>query len=106
LNDLLAVSPSTKILIESSGYFYLNIMIASQHPNAFVLNSAPERPDERPPIVSAEKPLDKSALTNRGIGILVFKAPNYKDLIEQHADVAKTDEFGEWSIYQLAASGT
>jgi len=106
LNDLLAIHPTTKILIESSGFFYLNLMIASQHPEAFVLNSIPERPDEEPPIISHAKPVDESALTNRGIGILVFKTQSYKDLLKRHTNVVKRADFGDWSIYQLSPSGS
>src|SRR5262245_17177213 len=106
LNDLLAIHPTTKILIESSGFFYLNLMIASQRPEAFVLNSIPERPDEKPPIVSPEKPLDESVLTNRGIGILVFKTQNYKDRLKQQTNVVKRADFGDWCIYQLSPSGS
>ncbi len=36
-------SPQDRVLIESSEYSFLNIQVASQHPDAFVLNSVPEQ---------------------------------------------------------------
>jgi hypothetical protein len=36
LNGLIAADPEAKILIKSSRYFFLNIEVASQHPDAFV----------------------------------------------------------------------
>jgi hypothetical protein len=104
LNDLLVSHPRTKILIESSGFFYLNIMIASQHPNVFVLNSIPEQPHKQESIISPEKPIDESALTNMGIGILVFKTREYKDRFKQNSNLAKREDFGDWSIYQRGSS--
>lgn len=43
LNDLITADPDAKVLIESSRYFYLNIQVASQHPDAFIRNSVPDR---------------------------------------------------------------
>jgi hypothetical protein len=96
LNGLIAADPGAKILIESSKYFFLNIQVASQHPDAFVRNSTPERTGK------SILPLGGSvrdALEKEGITLLVFQGDEYKNFLNRSSEVAKLKDFGPWSIY-------
>ena len=96
LNGLIAIHPEAKILIESSKYFFLNIQVASQHPDAFVRNSTPERTGK------SILPLGGSvrdALEKEGITLLVFQGDEYKNFLNRSSEVAKLKDFGPWSIY-------
>ncbi len=98
LNELITANPDTKILIESSRYFFLNIQIASQHPDAFVRNSVPEL--KCVPILPLGGPV-RAALVSQRIEFLVFQTDEYKDFLNQSPDVTKVKDFGPWSIYEL-----
>jgi len=98
LNGLIAAHPRAKILIESSTYVFLNIQVASEHPDAFVTNSVPERPSV--PIL----PLGgfvRNALEKSGIMFLVFREGAYRDFLNRSPEVSKLRDFGPWSIYAL-----
>jgi len=84
LNSLVAAHPDTKILIESSQYFYLNIQVASQHPKSFVKNPAP--------------------MLAPGIGYLVFQTAEYKNSLNTNPGLRKLEDFGPWSIYSVLHS--
>jgi Dolichyl-phosphate-mannose-protein mannosyltransferase len=99
LSDLIAAQPDTKILIESSRYFFLNILVASQHPDAFVRNSVPDQ--QSVPVLPREGSI-RNALASQGIGFLVFRGDDYKSLLNQSPEVARLEDFGTWSVYKLA----
>ena len=98
LDELITAKPDTKILIESSRYAFLNIQVASQHPDAFVRNSIPEQLSA--PILAPGRRV-REALGDRGIELLVFRTDEYTALLDRSPDVAKLEQFGAWSIYQL-----
>ena len=99
LSDLIAANPDTRILIESSRYFFLNILVASQHPDAFVRNSVPNQ--QSVPVLPREGSV-RNALANQGIRFLVFRGDDYKSLLNQSLEVARLGDFGPWSIYKMA----
>jgi hypothetical protein len=99
LNDLIAANPDTKILIESSRYFFLNILVASQHPDSFIRNSVPNQ--QSVPVLPREGSI-RNALASQGIGFLVFRGDDYKSRLNQSLEVARLQDFGTWSIYRLA----
>lgn len=96
LNGLIAADPGARILIESSKYFYLNIQVASQHPDAFVRNSTPERTGKSilPLGGSVRKAHEKE-----GVTLFVFRGDEYKQFLDRSSVVAKLKDFGPWSIY-------
>jgi hypothetical protein len=99
LSDLIAGNPDAKILIESSRYFFLNILVASQHPDAFVRNSVPNQ--QSAPVLPREGSI-RNALASQGIRFLVFRGDDYKSLLNQSPEVARLGDFGPWSIYKMA----
>ena len=99
IDHRIAGDPSARILIESSTYAYLNIEVASQHPDAFVNNSAPEQPLS-PRIVAPGASLP-GTLKAQGITLLMFRSRDYQNFLNRSSEVVKLKDFGEWSIYQL-----
>jgi len=73
-------NPATTVWIESSKYFYLNVVVASQHPDAFRLSPAP--PKER-----------------RDGMLLLFQTPEQTRLMDAERDLLKLGQFGPWSVY-------
>lgn len=102
LNELISRYPGSKILIESSGFFYLNIVVASQHPDSFVFNSISEQPEKREPVITPQRTIDESALAKMKIRTLVFKTKAYKDFLSTKLNIVKRKDFGEWSVYSLS----
>ena len=98
LDDFITAAPDTKILIESSKYFFLNIQVASQHPEAFVRNSVPEK--QSVPILPLGSSV-RDALESRGVTLLVFQDNSYKDFLNRSSEVVKLKTFGPWSVYML-----
>lgn len=98
LNALIAAAPNQRILVESSTFVYLNIEVASQHPDAFTNNSVPERPSV--PILSAGGSV-KKAVADLGIRFLAFQSDQYKNALNRNPEVTKLRDFGSWSIYQV-----
>lgn len=98
LNGLIVADPDAKILIESSRYFFLNIQVASQHPDAFVGNSTPNR--QSVPILPLGGSV-RNAVEKHGIRFLVFRGDEYKNFLNRSPEVSKLRVFGPWSIYAL-----
>ncbi|HSP96960.1 MAG TPA: hypothetical protein VL049_06905 [Candidatus Dormibacteraeota bacterium] len=98
LDGLLTAKPEARVLIESSRYFFLNVQVASQHPDAFVTNSVPERES------TSLLPLGgrvRQALEGREIELLVFRTDEYRDFLNRSPEVTKLGDFGPWSIYAV-----
>ena len=99
LNGFISKAPDTKVLVESSLFFYVALQVASQHPDSFVENSLPEQPG--PPILATAGPI-RSVVESQKIGLLVFRTEEYKRFLDSSPDVVKVEEFGPWSIYRPA----
>lgn len=98
LNDLITADPDAKVLIESSRYFFLNVQVASQHPDAFVRNSVPEQ--ESVPVLPLAGPIPPT-LKNQGIRFLVFQTAEYTGFLDRSPSVTRLKHFGPWSVYEL-----
>lgn len=97
LDGLISRDPDTRILVESSLYFYFNIEVASQHPDAFVENSVPEHPG---PAVLAPGASIRNVIDTRRIDCFVFRTDEYKKFLDSSPEVVKLAEFGSWAIYR------
>ena len=98
-NSLMSTAPNAKVLIESSQYFFLPVLIASQHPDSFVTNSVPET--QSAPILSQGSSVRKVAEA-QGVGFFIFRTEEYKNFLDRCPEVAKVKDFGPWSVYKLA----
>jgi hypothetical protein len=43
----------------------------------------------------------RDAVEARGVRFLVFRAKEYKDLLDRSPEVARVQDFGPWSIYEV-----
>lgn len=103
---LIAQPDSHMVLIESDIWSYVNVMIASQHPERFIFNSGFDPVAHGEPILDPEAPFDGARLRQMGIALLVFRREDYKDYLEGKGDVKKLEEVGPWTIYSLASART
>ena len=92
---------SEKILIETSSWNYIHVLISSQHPEYFLYNSGfrPKFPEEC--ILSPLQPVKRAVLENRHIRYLIFQSEIYKNAIERTDDFFKVSECGDWTVYKL-----
>jgi hypothetical protein len=96
-----AGAPAARILIDSSDWSYLNVVVASQHPDAFECNSGPDPNRPLEPVVSPRTPPDPSRLAARDIRFLAVKAAPLKDEVGRLPGAARLRDFGDWTIYEL-----
>ncbi len=105
LNKQLSVdtaSNGSKILIETSDWSHMNVVIASQHPDSFVYNTvtdSPYQPQEY--VVDSKRPFNETSLVDMRIKFMIFRTQQYKNYLEQDANISKIKDFGYWSIYKL-----
>lgn len=99
LDRLISHAPATKVLIESSLFFFVNVEVASQHPDSFVFNSIPEQ-QSRPvlPIGASVRRVADA----QGVKLLIFQTPQYTDFLDHSPDVIPLRKFGPWSLYKVA----
>lgn len=90
-----------KVLIESFNYYYLALMTAAQHPDRFILNSAPLEPDKMSAFVEANNDIDWAQLEMLGVRYLVFRDDDIKHRLEASGKVRVLARFDRWSIYIL-----
>lgn len=117
---------SEKVLIESETLRYLNVLVASNRPEQFVLNtgSDPVRialyahrgqywKKHDPAIYDTYvKPkyelsngLSAEILTRNHIGYVMLHSSIYKLRAEANPDLAEIAKFGEWQLYQVLPPG-
>jgi len=99
LDTLISSTPEAKVLIESSLFFFVNVEVASQHPDSFVFNSIPEQ--KSPPLLPVGSSVRTIAQTQR-VKFLIFRTPKYKDFLDHSPDVVRLRDFGPWSLYKVA----
>lgn len=100
LDEVITTDRTARVLIESSGYYFLNVQVASQHPDAFVQNSVPG--SRQAPILPPRGSV-RATLDGQGIRYLAFTSAEYKDFLSSSPDVAKRTDFGRWSVFELTA---
>lgn len=102
LNHLLASQPAgARVLIDTSKYSYLNVMVSSQRPQAFIPNAIPERTDDPAAVIVADRPLAVAELRRRDIRLLVVRAPALRDVVARDPAIRHVRDFGDWSLYEL-----
>jgi len=102
LNAVLATYPAgTRVLIDSSTYSYLNLLVSSQRPDLFIRNSAPERENDPSAIVSSDRPLPLAELERRNIRLLVFRTPALREILDRQTALRRLTDYGEWAVYEV-----
>lgn len=94
-------SNNLKILIDTSDWNYLNVMVASNNPQSFIINA--QKDPVLPPnqIISTGKKINIDYLTNLRIGYLLFEDRNFKDLIKKNYGITEIKKMGEWELFKL-----
>jgi len=95
-----------KILIETSTWNYLHVIIASQHPESFLYNSGSDPKNPSQNILSLSPNDQTSVLENRHIRILIFHSASYKSAIEKMDNILKISGQGEWCVYEWRGEKT
>ena len=95
-----------KILIETSSWNYLHVIIASQHPELFLYNSGFDPKNPCQDILSLLPQEHISSLEDRHIRLLVFQSTTYKTMIEKMRNAIKLNEHGDWVVYELLGERT
>ena len=90
------------VLIESSAWNYLHVIIVSQHPELFIYNSGfnPNYPEHF--IVNPPGDVDCSKLADLHIRFLVFRTDLYKKKIEKTKKIERLSDHGEWTLYEVS----
>jgi hypothetical protein len=96
-----ASNNSHRVLIESGIWSYINVMVASQHPEQFILNSGFDPVAHGEPLLNPDVPFDQGTLKRMDVGLLVFRREDYKNVLETRAEIKRLDNFGPWTVYAL-----
>jgi hypothetical protein len=94
------ISHTEKILIETTSWDYLHVIIASNRPELFIYNSGynPRYPSKSIiPLLSSE---NIPSLEEMHVRFLVFRSPEYKSVIEKKKNLIKRGEYHDWVIYE------
>jgi hypothetical protein len=100
LNAWLAGHPGARVLIDTSKYDHLNVLVASQRPDAFVPNSPAQRPDDPTAIIAAGRTVPLDELQRRGIERLLFRSPNLRQILESEPGLRRIADYGDWATYE------
>lgn len=90
-----------KILIDTSDWNYLNVMVASNHPQSFIINAKKDPALPVNKIIGNGKEININYLTSLGIDYLLFEDSNLNDYIEENPNFIKIKKLGEWELYKL-----
>jgi hypothetical protein len=89
-----------KILIETSQWNYLNILVASNAPDRFVLNTGFDPYEPKDTVLSANAAVDADRLIQKGIKLLVFQSPLTVSQ-GQMEYVKQQYRNPRWTVYEL-----
>lgn len=92
---------SESIIIESTTWQYLHILVASQRPELFIGNSGNDPARPMPPIIDIEDTRCIPGLVTKGIHYLVFKNTLMKKYLDDRKELIHTKDFGEWAVYAV-----
>lgn len=104
LAEELASTPPSHILIEQTlRWDQLHIVVASNHPDAFVYHSNPSSnaADVRGVYINPQTgEIDHAKLDASQIDYLLFKSETFKQLLAQDQELRVVQTFGRWVLYR------
>lgn len=92
---------NNKILIDTSDWNYLNVIVASNHPQSFIINARKDPALPPNQIISDGKTINVAHLSSLNIEYLLFEDIKYKDLIKQNPNFIEIKKLGMWELYKL-----
>ena len=93
--------PTQKILIEPCDWSYVHVLIASRHPEIFVLNSSADPLNQKEYLISPHAAITNRRLDSLGVHYLLFKSLFMKDFLDTSACIRTEREFGQWKLYSI-----
>jgi hypothetical protein len=102
LSKILEDNFNKKVLIETTGWGYINILVSSQHPNHFIFNTGAD--PKLPTSSMLTQNLDFNFLKGKELRFFLFKSKNYKSILDNSVNFKLLKVFGEWSLYDLKCS--
>jgi hypothetical protein len=78
-------------------------MIASQHPEQFILNSGFDPVAHAEPLLNPDEPFDEATLHRMDVHLLVFRREDYKDYLDARREIRRLGDCGPWTIYALVS---
>jgi hypothetical protein len=102
LQTKIAIKNNTKkILIENPDWYYVNIIIASQHPENFVYNSGFHPYKKEYEILNTSKPLNEKYFLENNIRFLVVQSFFLTQYLNNQKNIIKLQAFDRWTIYEI-----
>lgn len=91
-----------RVLIESLDFSYLNLVVAAQQPDAFVLNTGTPSLGARgrESFLKLDEGCQAELIGAEGIRFLVFKSEDHKLFLRDCVSFSEVAQFGEWSIFE------
>jgi hypothetical protein len=112
----LGLNGTDKILIDTSTWMYTNLMVASNMPDRFIMNTGPDPLYPKPAVIDFKKGIDATILKKMQIRYLVFQTQADPDrdtiqflekikvqaaMLNRSKALRKTNQIGEWGIFAL-----
>ncbi len=97
-----ASADSNKILIETTDWQYLNVVIASGQPDRFVYNSGADPLFPQDTLIRPGRPVDMEQLRKHDVRFLFFREAPYTFTIERDTTIAVVAREGGWTLYDIA----
>ncbi len=100
LNSLIRKN-NYNILIEPARWKFLNIIVASEHPDRFVKNGRSNNAKFLSVEAVQKDTVNDKELFKLGIKYLIFQSDGLKQIIEKEPNIIKQKDFHNWRIYKL-----
>jgi hypothetical protein len=90
-----------RVLIETTDWSYVHIVVSSNHPENFIYNTGPLPNDPTEPAIDLRLPIDTALLNKQQIHFLALRTPGHTPGTSTEA-LLKVGQFAEWGIYEVS----
>ncbi len=90
-----------KILIDTSDWNYLNVMVASNHPQSFIINAQKDPALPTNQIIGNRKKIDIDYLKDLRIYYIFLENKDLIDFVKGNPSLLKVKKLGEWELYKV-----
>ena len=101
IENNLMVNETNKILIEVPDWSYLNVIVASNKPDMFVLNSNSNPKIKKDEIISDSQKINFEELSNKHIKYVLLKSEDLKKRAMSNPFLKEKKAFNDWSVFEL-----
>jgi hypothetical protein len=89
------------VLVETSSWQYLHLMVASGHPDSFLFNTGRDPSFPSAPVIGLTASIAHEDLIRRNVRWLVFRTDALKEALLHNGSVVGLKEFGPWMVFEL-----